>query len=58
MGGGQTTKCMHDVIKVFRKRNCLLDKDIVEWKIRSRGQCLALKQDFAQGKGLERKVKK
>ena len=33
------------------------DKDIVEWKIKSRCLCLALDQDFATGRGLEPKVK-
>ena len=29
------------------------DKDIAEWKIRHRGLCLALNQDFAQRTGFK-----
>ena len=32
--------------------NFLWDKDIVDWKTRSRGQCMAHNQDIAIGGGL------
>ena len=44
--------------KFFEKRNFLWDKDIVKWRIRSRGLGLACNLDFAKEKGLEPKVKK
>ena len=36
-GGGKPKITCNEVIKNFRKRNFLWDKDIVQWKIRSRG---------------------
>ena len=37
--------------------NFLWDKDIVDWKIRSGGLCLARNQNFFAGKGLKRAKK-
>ena len=49
------TTC-NDVIRHFRKRNFLWEKDIVDCIIRSRGLCLAHKQDFGIGRGLKPKA--
>ena len=50
--GGEPTTC-NDVIWNFRKKNFLLYKDIVDWKIRNRRVCLAHNQDFAKGRELK-----
>ena len=57
LGGGQTTNPMKWRHQKFSKENFLWDKDIVDWKIRNRGLCLAYNQDFATGKELNPKVK-
>ena len=57
MGVGKLQITCHDVSRYFRKRNFLWDKDIVEWKIRSRDLVLALNQDFAKGKRLKLAIK-
>ena len=56
--GGKPQIICNDVFKNCLK-HFLWDKDITEWKIRSRGLCLASNQDFAKGRrGLKLKVKK
>ena len=42
--------------EIFKKRDILWDKSILEWKIRSLGPALVLKQDVAKGGGLKPKV--
>ena len=54
-GGPKPQITCNDVIKNLRKRNFLWDVDIAEWKISSRGLCLALNQDFTKGRGLKPK---
>ena len=44
------------VIRNFWKRNFLLDKDIVEWKIRSRGLVWHLTENFLKREGLKQKL--
>ena len=45
-----------DVIRNFQKEGLLLDKNILEWKIRSLGHRLVRKQDVTKRGGLELKV--
>ena len=52
-GGPKPHITCNDVIKNFQKRNFSWGKDIMEWKIKSRGLRLALKQDFAKGRRLK-----
>ena len=57
-GGGQTTN--HNAMtssKIFKKGTFCGGKDIVEWKIWSRG-LLSLNQDFGKGRGWKLTVKK
>ena len=42
--------------EIFRRRDFLWNKNILEWKIRSLGPGLVRKQDVAKGGGLEPKV--
>ena len=49
--GAQTT--CNDVIKNFRKRNYLWDRDIAEWKIRSPGRVSHLTRILLKGEGLK-----
>ena len=47
----------NDVIRNFRKRNFLWDKDIVECMIRSRGLVWHLTKSFQMGERLNQKLK-
>ena len=47
----------NDVIRSFRKRNFLWDKDIVESMIRSRGLIWHLTKSFQKGERLNQKLK-
>ena len=47
--------CNED-IRNFRKKNFLWDKDIVEWKIRSRGLVWHLTKSFLKKEGLNQKL--
>ena len=47
----------NDVIRNFRKRNFLWDKDIVECMIRSRGLVWQLTKSFQNGESLNQKLK-
>ena len=47
----------NDVIRNFRKRNFLWDKDIVECMIRSRGLVWHLTKSFQKGERLNQKLK-
>ena len=58
LGGGPKPKITcNDVIRNFRKRNFLWDKDIVEWKIRSRGPVWHETRISLKGEGLNQKLK-
>ena len=57
MGGGKPQIACNDVIRTFRKRNFLWDKDIVEWKIRSSGLVWHLPRILLKGEGLNQKLK-
>ena len=56
-GEGQTKNECNDVIRNFRKRNFLWDKDIVECMIRSRGLLWHLTKSFHKGERLNQKLK-
>ena len=55
-GGGKPKITCNEVIRNFRKRNFLWDKDIVEWKIRSRGLVWYFTESFLKGEGLNQKL--
>ena len=42
--------------EIFKRRDFLWNKNILEWKIRSLGTGLARKQDVAKGVGVKPKV--
>ena len=46
----------NEVIRNFREKNFLWDKDIVEWKIRNRGLVWHLTESFLKGEGLNQKL--
>ena len=52
----ETTNHMQLRHQKFSTEELLWDKDIVDWKIRIHGLCLARNQNFATGRELERKV--
>ena len=56
LGVGQTKNLMQWSHQKFSKEEFLWDKDIVEWKIRSRGLVWHLTESFRKGEGLNQKL--
>ena len=56
-GGSNSQITCNDFIKIFRKRNFLWDKDIMEWKIMKLGPSWHLTRTLPKEEGLQQKLK-